>query len=140
MSPVIPPGDLAHMADIVHRTAANATLTRIQAPGQPDRNGDTQPGPDLWTGQQPGFLARVQHEEVSGGQQVTVDTDTFTMVGHAAPLDTVSGPDWTASTITVVDQRAAQAVERTFRVVGVEHTAHGLLDSVLLTLDEVPGG
>lgn len=136
--PTIPQGDLDAMAAVVTGTAANATMTAIRAPGVPDRNGDVTPGSVVWSGSAKGFLARVRRDEVVNGQQVPVRVDTLTLLGDTAPVLQAAGPDWEASTVTVVDGRVpGSPVTTAFTVVGMEHTAHGLLDSVLLTLDEV---
>lgn len=136
--PTIPQGDLDAMAAVVTGTAANAVMTTIKAPGVLDRTGDPGVGATLWSGEAKGFLSRERHDEVSGGQQVPVRRDTFTLLGDTAPVLQVAGPDWEATTVTIRDDRVpGSPVTRTFTVVGMEHAAHGLLDSVLLTLDEV---
>lgn len=134
---LISQGDLDAMAAVVIDTASNATMIAITGAGEPDRNGDPGAGASLWSGEAPGFLARVRHEELSAGQQVPVRVDTFTLLGDTAPVVEAAGPDWEATRVTIVDHRTATPVTLTFTVVGMESTAHGLLDSVELTLDEV---
>jgi hypothetical protein len=134
---LIPQGDLDVIAGEISGWFANATLTKIAGPGAPDRTGDPGAGSELWAGEARGFLTRERHEEVSGGQQVPVRIDTFVVFDAHAPALEVAGPDWEATTVTIRDERTADAVELVFSVVGMEHHAYGLLDSVLLTLDEV---
>lgn len=134
---LVPQGDLDAIVAEINRGFANATLTLIQGPGAPDRNGDPGVGPTLWEGEARGFLARERHEEVSGGQQVPVRRDTFTVFDTVAPVLEVAGPDWEATTVTILDERGLELVELVFSVTGMERHANGLLDSVLLTLDEV---
>jgi hypothetical protein len=134
---LIPQGDLDAMAAVVTGAASNATMTLIKGPGAPDRTGDPGEGPTLWTGEARGFLARERHDTVNGGQQVTVRLDTFTLLGDTAPVLEAAGPDWEATTVTIVDGRTSTPVTLVFAVTAMESTAHGLLDSVLLTLDEV---
>lgn len=130
-------GDLDAMAGVVNDCASNAVLVKIQGPGAPDRSGDPNQGPVVWEGEARGFLARERHDEVSGGVQVPVRRDVFTLLDEVAPALMAAGPDWEASTVTVRDERGEPPVDVVFMVTGMEHTAHGLLDSVLLTLDEV---
>jgi hypothetical protein len=141
---LIPAGDLAAMRDVLG-DLSNAALTKITGPGLPDRNGDPAGGTDLWTGEAPGFLARVRRESVySRGStiapvisEVPVRVDVFTITDGVAPLLEVAGPDWESSVVTIVDRRTATPVTLVLRVTAMEHTANGLLDSVRLELDEV---
>jgi hypothetical protein len=118
---------------------ANAVLTQINGPGTPDRYGDVAAvGPALWTGRAAGYLKRAKANARSGGIQITEKTDEFVILNStgAAILDQ-AGPDWSATTVTIEDQRALARVTKTFRVLAMENRAAGLaVDSVRLELQE----
>jgi hypothetical protein len=99
--------------------------------------GDPGAGAVLWSGEARGFLARERHETVSGGQQLPVRMDSFVLFARSAPLLEAAGPDWEATRVTIRDERSSPTVNVVFSVTGIELDANGLLDSVLLTLDEV---
>jgi hypothetical protein len=118
----------------------NAVITAITGPGSPDESGDPRDdGAVLWSGRAWGYLKRSDRTVLSGGNQVKVQADVFTVLDTAgAPLLAESGPDWTATTVTIEDHRKLAPVTRTFRVDAMEHRAAGTVaDSVRLELDEV---
>lgn len=115
----------------------NAVLVAITGPGEPDAYGDTAAGTALWEGRAPGYLKRENRTVVSGGAQVDVKRDIFTILATAgAPVEEISGPDWEATTVTIDDLRSALPQRRTFTVTAMENRAAGTtLDSVRLELD-----
>lgn len=116
---------------------ANAVLTAIYAPGSPDEYGDTTDGSVLWAGRASGYLKRSRRSVVSGGRELQIRRDVFTILATAgAPVLTVAGPDWEATTVTIEDQRVSPPVTRRFTVVAMEDRAAGtIVDSVRLELD-----
>lgn len=120
-------------------TAANAELLKITGPAGVDRYGDnTGTGTTLWTGRAPGYLKRQRRTVVSGGIEVKVERDIFTLL-HAAgvPASMVAGPDHEATTVQIEDRRTPTPATRTFTVVAMENRAGGsVADSVRLELDE----
>jgi hypothetical protein len=115
----------------------NAVLTAISGPGAPDAYGDPGTPGSLWSGRARGYLKRVRKTVVSGGEQVEVRRDIFTILASAgAPVLEVAGPDWEATTVTIEDHRGTSPVTRSFAVVMMENRAAGTsLDSVRLELD-----
>lgn len=120
----------------------NATLTKITAPGEADRKGKPTPGDVLWEGRAGGYLKRNRRTQISGGVEVAIRSDVFTILTAAgAPMLAAAGPDWEATTVTIEDRRIPRApVTRTFRVDEMEHRAAGTsVDSVRLELEELDG-
>lgn len=115
----------------------NALLVEIAQPGPLDRNGDPGAPVAVWSGSAAGYLKRVRRSTVSGGQQVTVHLDVFTLLGsQGAPVLEQAGPDWEASTVVIEDQRGSTPVRRRFTVTEMENRAAGTIaDSVRLELD-----
>lgn len=115
----------------------NAVLLTITGPGAPDEYGDTTTGSVVWQGRAPGYLKRQDRTIVSGGTQVDLKRDTFTiLVSAGAPVLEVAGPDWEATTVVIDDLRGVSPVRRRFMVVAMEHRAAGTpVDSVRLELD-----
>lgn len=128
--------EIGGMRDLLLETA-NATLTKIETPGTLTANGDPGTPVTAWTGAARGFLERTTSSELSEGIEVIVQTDTFLLLDSTgAGIDTLAaGPDWTASTVVIDDERLAGTVTRRFTVVGHDHEAHGLLDAVKLILN-----
>lgn len=121
----------------------NAVLTKISGAGKPDRYGEPGEGSELWIGRASGYLKRERRTVTSGGQQVNVRRDIFTILASAgAPVLEVAGPDWEASKVEIEDHRASDPVVRTFTVTAMENRAAGTIaDSVRLELDqETPDG
>lgn len=118
--------------------ATNALLTAISSAGSPDEYGDPGAGAALWSGRAAGYLKRVSKTIVSGGREVSVRRDIFTILNRAgAPVLEEAGPDWEATTVTIEDLRQAAPVTRTFRVLAMENRAAGTdVDSVRLELDD----
>jgi hypothetical protein len=117
---------------------ANADLTAIHGPGVPDGNGDPAPGPLLWSGTARGYLTRTDRTVLSDGQQTRLKVDVFQLPAIAgAPILEAAGPDWTATTVTILDRRAqATPVELTFRVAAMENRVTGtILDQVRLEFE-----
>lgn len=116
----------------------NAILTAITGPGSPDDYGDPGAGGALWQGRAAGYLKRVSKTIVSGGREVRVRRDIFTILATAgAPVLEVAGADWEATTVTIEDRRGSTPVTRSFRVGAMENRAAGTsLDSVRLELDD----
>jgi hypothetical protein len=133
---MLPESEMVSMRATLAQTA-NARLTKISAPGAPDRNGDPTAGADLWTGNAPCYLERARHDTVSGGAQVPVRQDYVTVLDGEVSVAAVAGPDWEASILTVIDNRTATPVTLTFNVKAMEHVAFGLLDSTRIELDEI---
>lgn len=128
-------GEIQSMASTLNELA-NATLTAIETPGSPDAYGEPGEPDEVWTGTAEGFLEILDHEELNGGQQVSVQRTTFRLLdAEGAPVIEEAGPDWSGSTVRIEDRRLTATVTRRYSVVGMEHEANGLLDSVLLTLD-----
>ena len=139
---------------------ANATLTAITGAGAPDRTGDPAAGPVLWSGEARGYLTRERHTVITGGQRATggapgvaafssggeqmmVNLDVFQLPRTVdAPILEVAGPDWTATTVTIVDHRdPGGGVTLTARVYAMELRAAGtLLDHIRLELQDVSAG
>lgn len=115
----------------------NAVLVSITGPGSPDAYGDTITGTVVWSGRAAGYLKRVHKTIVSGGQEVDVRRDIFTILNTAgAAVLEVSGADWEATTVVIDDLRGPSPVRRRFTVVAMENRAAGTpLDSVRLELD-----
>lgn len=115
----------------------NAVLLSINDAGSADEYGDATAGTALWSGRAAGYLKRVAKTVVSGGQEVKVRRDIFTILASAgAPVLEVAGPDWEATTVTIDDLRGPTPVRRRFTVTAMENRAAGTpLDSVRLELD-----
>ncbi len=115
----------------------NAVLTEIATPGPLAPNGDPGDPVSVWTGRASGYLKRVRRSVLSGGAQVRVATDTFTILTSAgAPAAMVAGPDWEASTVVIEDRRASTPVVRRFTVAAMENRAAGTsVDSIRLELE-----
>lgn len=117
---------------------SNATLTAINAPGALERNGDPTVGAALWTGTAEAFLERHDREVLSGGAQVQDRRTTLRVFDEAGAdvADMLAGPDWTASSVVVVDNRGASPVTRRWTIIGMEHESDETLNSVLLTIND----
>lgn len=115
----------------------NAVLTQIASPGPLDRHGDPGAPVVTWTGRAPGYLKRTRRSVLSGGAQVRVVVDTFTVLATAgAPASQVAGADWEASTVVIEDRRSSTPISRRFRVAAMENRAAGTrVDSVRLELE-----
>lgn len=115
----------------------NAILREIANPGPVDRNGDPGTPVAVWSGLARGYLKRVRRTVVSGGQNVNVHRDIFTILALAgAPALEQAGPDWEASTVVIEDRRGSSPVTRRFTVTAMENRAAGtLVDSIRLELD-----
>lgn len=133
---ILPAGELSRMITVLDEMT-NALLVEVATPGAPDRNGDPGASTAVWTGSAECYLERVDHQALSGGQQVTVRADTLTILDGKVPAAIVSGPDWKATILTVEDRRDATPVTRVFNVTGAEHVAFNLLDSTRLELGEI---
>ena len=118
---------------------ANATLTKIEAPGPLADNGDPGVPITTWMGTAPAFLERQDRDVLSGGVQVTIRTDTLIVFDQAGAdiAAIISGADWEATTVVVTDNRLSVPVVRRFTITGLEHQADGTLDHCLLTLNAV---
>ena len=116
---------------------ANATLVEIAVPGTTGDSGDPGTPVSVWTGSARGYLKRVRRSVLSGGAQVRVITDVFTILSSAgAPASVVADADWAASTVVIVDQRTATPITRRFTVTAMENrVAHGIADSMRLELE-----
>lgn len=117
----------------------NAELVKITGPAGVDRYGDnTGTGATLWSGRAAGYLKRQRVTVVSGGVEVKVERDVFTLLHSAGvPVVEVAGPDHEATTVQIEDRRTPTVVVRTFTVVAMENRAVGsIADSVRLELDE----
>jgi hypothetical protein len=116
---------------------ANAVLTQIAAPGDLARNGDPGTPVEVWAGRAAGYLKRTRKSVLSGGAQVRVVTDVFTILASSgAPVIEIAGADWEASTVVIEDQRTAVPVVRRFGVAAMENRAAGtIVDSVRLELE-----
>lgn len=117
--------------------STNAVLTKITGPGAPDAYGQPATGADLWVGRAAGYLKRIRRSAISGGQQIPVRVDTFTILTTVgAPALEAAGADWEATTVVIEDRRTMPPTARRFRVKAMEHRAAGLLvDSVRLELE-----
>lgn len=124
----------------------NATLTAIETPADLDEYGDPGGTTSAWTGRADGFLEILDHQEtvgahqangaIAGGRQTSIQLTTFRLLDDAgAPIIEQAGPDWSGTTVLIEDRRLTTPVTLRFSVVGMEHEANGLLDSILLTLD-----
>ncbi len=133
---MLSPGDIALMHSTVVQLA-NATLTTIEAPGALAGNGDPGTPVAVWTGAARGFLEHIDKSTLS--ETVEADQATYTLIVFDEAGATVSalaaGPDWSASTVIVSDERLPTAVVRRFTVVGMTHEADGTLDHALLSLN-----
>lgn len=120
-------------------TGENATLVKITGPAAVDRYGDnTGAGATLWTGRASGYLKRQRVTVISGGVEVKVERDVFTLLHSAGvPVVQIAGPDHEATTVQIEDRRTPTPVTRTFTVVAMENRAGGsVADSVRLEFDE----
>lgn len=127
----------------------NAVLTRIQQPsatgGAVDLDSygdpvDTDPGEgytSVWTGSAPAYLKRVDRTVFKDGVAQRVRVDVLWLLDTAgAPVRAVAGGNWEASRLTVIDQRTATPVTRTWLVQAAEHRAAGTdVDNLRLELD-----
>lgn len=130
-------GEIASMRGTLDQLT-NATLLKIENPdsAEVDEYGESGEPVAVWTGRADGYLERQDHQEISGGQEVDVEGITFRLLDDAgAPVLAEAGPNWSGSTIVLEDRRLDDVVTSRFSVIGMEHEANGLLDSVLLTLD-----
>ncbi len=116
----------------------NATLTAVETPGPLADNGDPGTPVVVWTGAAQGFLARKDRDVVSDGVQVKIREDTFLLfdregveVGLAIG-SVAAGPDWSATTVVISDERLTPAILRRFTISGMEHDVDGTLDCVTL--------
>lgn len=116
---------------------ANSTLTAVHAHGAVDSyDGTGTEGTLVWEGTAPGCLTRVRQTRQTDGVERKGATDRFVILSRDAPAGMTPGPDWEASTVTIRDERGPTPVERTFRVLGLDHRAAGLsVDSTRLELD-----
>lgn len=141
MSGLLRAGDIASMTALIN-SQANAALVKIERPDGLAPNGDPTYA-DLWAGEAPALLERreaVAVVQAADGDSTTLqlagvaDDDTLTVLDGVAPVIERAGPDWTASRITVDDQRTNPSKLRTFQVTKADRDMHGLLDSITLTL------
>lgn len=115
----------------------NATLVEISSPGPLAGNGDPGEPVPVWQGTARGYLKRVRRSVVSGGVNVPLRRDIFTLLrtSGAPPLERAGG-NWEAYTVTLVDERAPGSVRSRFTVRGMENRAAGMpVDSIRLELD-----
>ena len=124
---------------------ANAALTAITAPGTPDIYGNVTPGAPVWIGRAPCYLKRATDTDptsrstVPGGdsppQSLTLTDEAFILATTGAPVVEVAGPDWSGTTVTILDMRARPYTARTYLVAEMENRAAGtIVDSVRLGL------
>lgn len=142
-------GDLLSTRDILGmrdtlRGVSNATLEEVWSASAPDRRGRAGKGSLLWSGTAAGFLERAEasHTDIVRGQgamparEELQHTDVFTILdSEGAYIAELAGPEWASSHVVIRDSRAAADVTVTARVVEMEHSAFGTLDSVVLKLD-----
>jgi hypothetical protein len=116
---------------------SNATLVEIAEPGPLAANGDPGDPVAVWAGRASGYLKRVRKQVLSGGAQVRLATDTFTILDtELAPVIEEAGADWEASSVVIEDMRTGTVVARRFMVNAMEHRAAGtIVDSVRLELE-----
>jgi hypothetical protein len=115
----------------------NATLTEIAQPGPLAANGDPGDPVVVWSGRARGYLKRLRRTVISGGEDVRLKRDIFTILNTAGspPVET-AGPDWEACTVVIDDERETETKTRRFTVRGAENRAAGTpVDSVRLELD-----
>lgn len=117
---------------------SNSVLTEITPAGALDDTGDPTTGTPAWEGRAQGYLKRMDRQEVSGGQQVTVhETVFFLLTSMGAPAIESAGPDWQASTVVIEDQRTTPPVTRRWTVDGMENRMAGtIVDSIRLQLTD----
>lgn len=129
-------GDIALMHDVLIGIS-NATLIKIENPGQLADNGDSGTPVTAWTGSASAFLLDELREVLSSGVQVKVQATKLRVFDEAgaAVSDLVAGADWQGSTVVVQDDRLPTTVTRRWSVVAMEHESDQTLDSVLLTLN-----
>lgn len=115
----------------------NATLVEIAAPGPLDTNGDPGEPETVWTGRARGYLKRVRRQTISGGVNVRVKRDIFTVLRTTgAPALEQAGGDWEAYTVLIDDERTSETQQLRYTVRGMENRAGGTpVDSVRLELD-----
>jgi hypothetical protein len=115
----------------------NATLTEIAEPGLLGPSGDPGEPVVIWTGRARGYLKRLRRTVISGGEDVRLKRDIFTILNSAGspPVET-AGPDWQACTVVIDDERETVTKTRRFTIRGAENRAAGTpVDSVRLELD-----
>lgn len=115
----------------------NATLTEIAQPGPLGPNGDPGDPVVVWSGRARGYLKRLRRTVISGGQDVRLKRDIFTVLNSAgAPPVETAGPDWEACTVVIDDERELTTRTRRYAVRGAENRAAGTpVDSIRLELD-----
>lgn len=115
----------------------NATLVEIARPGPLSPNGDDGEPVTVWSGRAKGYLKRVRRSVISGGVNVAVKRDLFTLLQSAgAPVVEQAGADWEAYTVVIEDERTSLTERRRFTVRGMENRAAGtIVDSIRLELD-----
>jgi hypothetical protein len=115
----------------------NAALVEIARPGPLATNGDPGTPVVVWTGVAKGYLKRTRRMVVSGGENVPVKRDVFTLLNRAgAPVVEKAGGDWEAHTVVLEDLKFSPAVKLRFVVRGMENRAAGTpVDSIRLELE-----
>jgi hypothetical protein len=115
----------------------NATLVEISKPGPLATNGDPGLPVVVWTGVAKGYLKRTRRMVISGGVNVPVKRDVFTLLNRAgAPVVERAGGDWEAYTVIIDDTRTPESKRRRYVVRGMENRAAGTpVDSIRLELD-----
>lgn len=131
------PGDIA----LMHETLtgiSNARLTQIATPGALGDSGDPGSPAVGWSGSAVAFLERQDHDVLSGGAQVKLQTTTLRVFDEAgAPVALLrTGADWEAATVVVEDMRQAVTVTKRWTIAGMEYESDQTLNSVLLTLND----
>lgn len=115
----------------------NAALVEIARPGPLQGNGDPGEPVVVWSGAAGGYLKRIRRQAISGGVNVEVKRDTFTLLNSVgAPVLEQAGGDWEAYTVVIEDRRTSVRARRRFTVRGMENRAAGTpVDSIRLELD-----
>lgn len=126
---------IARMVETANQLA-NATMVEIAEPGPLEPNGDAGAPSPVWAGEARCHLSRDQIAVVRDGAETQEDIDVVRIFdGSGAPVDFVRGPDWSATSVVIDDERRAEPIRQRWTVVGVDRDADGTLDSVRLILD-----
>lgn len=115
----------------------NATLVEIAKPGPLAPNGDPGAPVAVWKGKARGYLKRVKRMALSGGENVLVRRDVFTLLRtEGAPVVEQAGADWEAYTVVIEDKRTNAPEQHRYVIRGMENRAAGTpVDSIRLELD-----
>lgn len=130
-------GDIAVLHEVLIGLS-NARLTQIATPGALGDSGDPGSPTVAWTGSAEAFLERKDHDVLSGGAQVKLQTTTLRVFDEAGATVALlrTGADWEAASVVVEDRRGVTSVTKRWTISGMEHESDQTLNSVLLTLND----